>query len=239
MNLFPTLQFNSKTHTYTIDNVQLKSVTQKISELKQPQDWDAIALKVSQKEGHEYQGKPVKWIRQQWKEKGCKAMRNGTIIHNYIEHRLKGTPYQIYTKDWKPEMSAWEKWWDYHKKYLIPVGIEMKIGDRILGLGGTIDCLFFDNRVEKYRIADWKTGSKFRQQNIFQTYVPPFDMLEECELNTYSFQTGIYQLILQRNSDLILDDPFLVWLKDDEEWEEFRVLDFKVQLSDWLVKDEF
>lgn len=237
---FESLKFNEKNHSYTLGNRSLKSVTQKISSLKPYTDWDAVALKCSKNEKHEHFGKDLDEIRAIWKQSGIDSMRKGTIVHNYIEHRLLGKPYQIYDTDWLPEMSAWEAWWNYHKKYLSPVASELKVADARLGVAGTIDSIFWDKRVEKYRIGDWKTGKRFRTENIFQQYKVPFDVYEECEFHTYSMQVSLYRLIMEVNiSDLEFDDPFIVWVKNDGTWQEHRALDFRDRLNHWLTGDEF
>lgn len=228
-NVFSNLKFDPKTHSYSLNGKQLTPVTAFVATLKQEQDWDGIAQKYADKNGLS-----LDEVKKEWDSKGDIALKKGTLVHEYIETRLKGLSFSG-QDEWYAEYSAFEKFWGEEKKYLSPIQIEMRIGDEEFGLGGTIDCLMFDSRTEHYHIYDWKTGSKFTIDNPYQSLLPPFNNLPDCHYVNYSMQLSAYHLILKKNTDLKLGQPIIIRLNEDGDFAKYPCLRLDDLLENYLL----
>lgn len=224
-NYFSDIIFNVKAHTYSLRGRNLVSATTLLSKLEQPVDWNQIATTKALKEGSD----PVLMLRG-WQEKSELAMRRGSVVHQFIEARLKDGS-GILHADF-PEMAAFISFWEASS--LTPVKLEWKIGDYHLRVGGTIDGLFYSNG--KYHIYDWKTGEKFTATNGWNTLLPPFADLEDCHLTKYSLQISLYRLILKRNTGLPLGDSFIIKLGRDG-YQEYKAFDYSDRLEQWILSD--
>lgn len=222
---FKEIQFDKKNHSYSLRGKFLTPVTELISTLQRDTDWIEQAKIKSVKEGVSSD-----LILKRWQENSQKAMQNGSKVHSYIERRLKfgiGTGVEL------PEMIAFDRFWQKAKQFLSPSMIEWPIGDYELGIGGTIDCLFYSSKTGKYHPIDWKTGKSFSSNNSFQNLKSPFDDLEDCHLIRYSLQLSSYKLILARNTGLDLGDGYIIYL--GENYGEYKALDFSARLQNWLL----
>ncbi|RJQ27302.1 hypothetical protein C4577_01670, partial [Candidatus Parcubacteria bacterium] len=189
-NTFDSLQFDKLTHSYILNGKPLRPASGLISQLEKPVNWEDVAKKKAAKEGGDY-----KVLLRQWKEKGIKAAENGTLVHEYIEYMLsdkKGPIPLSLGQPATPEMKAFDEFMATYPT-LNPVKVEWRVGDYHLGVGGTIDTLMYSDRTKLYHIFDWKTGENFSIDNKWQTLLPPFNDLEHCKWNVYSFQLSVYK----------------------------------------------
>lgn len=231
-DLFPGLKFNPKKHSYTLNKVKLKSVTQYLSKLKESVNWTEKAQNTAEKNGV-----TVASVLKEWEQKRNQGAEKGTNTHAYIEDRLNGFSGNI-QNGWIPEMTAWENFWNNEKKYLTPMAVELRVGDKDIGLGGTIDCLMYDNRTKKYHIYDWKTGVRFEVKNDWgRTLLPPLDNLDDCHYVNYSLQLCIYHLIMLKNTNLPMGIPSIVRLTSEGEYFHYNAQNFLKQLKNLLLTD--
>lgn len=222
---FDQILFDKGAHTYKLKDKILTPVTSFVSSFEPETNWDEIAQKKADKEGVEKD-----LILRVWKQRSKTATDKGSKVHHYIERRLK---HKTEHDSEFPEMLAWDCFWEVASVHLLPIKIEWVVGDYELGLGGTIDCLFYSDKTKKYHIFDWKTGANFRYDNPFQNLKKPFDEYEDCEFVKYSLQLSAYKLILQRNTDLVLGDCFVIRLSDD--FFKVKCLDFTQQIQNWVL----
>lgn len=214
---FNQIQFDADKHRYFLDGKELRSVTNLIKDFQKPFDRDTIAQRVASREN-----RPVAEVIAEWEAKGERGRVLGTLVHEHIEKVLRGEsdgqlsfdPFlSMNTK--APEIVAFDRLWSdlaptvsYCKEH-----IEWVIGDKNLGLAGTVDSMLFSPKTGKYHLWDWKTG-KFDLHNKYEYLTGPFAHLDASKLHIYSLQLGIYRLIIELNTDLELGDSYLVHLSE-------------------------
>lgn len=231
-NLFQNIQFDKTYHTYSLNGENLTSATRTINNLKPPFD----AKYWSERKAKE-RGVPPAVIRQEWDQKREASRQKGEQVHAHIEKILRGqTEFDPYLdlNDTLPEIQAFNDYWSIVRGGISAEQVEWVVGDAALKIAGTLDALLFSNVTEQYHVWDWKTNSRFKQSNRFQTLKPPFDDLDDCELAVYSLQSSLYRLIVERNTDLNVGDSYIVHLAASGAYTIHKALDLRERLSDWL-----
>lgn len=232
--VFSQIVFDPEWHTYTLDGKRLTSVTKLIYGLKPPFKADYWAEKKAAERGV---SKEV--ILKEWDDNKKASTEKGTKVHKYIEDTLLGrangpTDDLLALNTKLPEMVAFDQFWSQGKEFLDPQQVEWVIGDQGLGIAGTTDVVFLNQRSGKLVLCDWKTGSKFNTANRFQRLAAPFEDLDDCEIYTYSLQSSLYRLIIERNSDSRLDDGYIVHLNSQGYCEIHKAVDYRERLLNWL-----
>lgn len=208
--------FDAKEHKYTdtLTGTELTNVSRVRDSFKVPFDADYWAPRKAAERGVD-----TAVILKEWEDKKNEATARGNLVHTYISDVLTAA----YTPDFLdvlahipelPEQRAWRQWYitTMQVRGIIqpyPAGVEVIIGDRELGIAGTIDAIFTtsDGTLE---VWDWKTGSKFETINKWNKYLlSPFNFLDECELSTYTLQVALYTLLLRRAGHDIRDATIL------------------------------
>lgn len=122
------LEFEDKTHTYTLNGIVIPSVSQVIAPLSNAK----------------YSGISVRTL--------ARAADKGTSVHNSIENWIK-----FGIEDIPPEhigyFDAFRKWWDRYKPE--PVGSEVRICHQLMQYGGTAD--FVGYIEDELTLIDYKS----------------------------------------------------------------------------------
>jgi hypothetical protein len=230
--VFSSIVFDQKHHTYTLDGKRLASVTGLVSKLKNPFD----SAYWAQRKADE-RGVAVQVILDEWDAKGKASIERGHKVHEYIAKVLLGQdqadPF-LALNGKLPEMQAFDGLWKQIGGLTRPVEVEWVVGDGELGVAGTVDTLFYSDMTGQHHVWDWKTGDKFKANNPFQRLLPPFDDLDECEVNTYSVQTSLYRLIVERNLGLAVGESYIVHLAGNGEYHLHKALDLRERVEKWL-----
>lgn len=224
--IFSEIVFDEGQHVYSLNGQPLRPVTSFIGQFRKPFDIEYWSTRKAAE-----QGVPVETILQEWEDKRLAGLERGTAVHRHIERVLRGKgevcgpwPYL--------EMRAFDDFWLGHRAaWLKPKKIEWVIGDAVLGLAGTVDCLMLSQIDREFHIFDWKTGSKFTTENTFSRLLPPFDHLDESDLNAYSLQVSLYRLIIERNTDLKLGESHILHLGKDGKYHLYTALDLRSELE--------
>lgn len=236
--LFDTISFDADHHRYTHapTGQPLISVSRAVKHVTPEFEAERIAAKVAAKNG-----KTTDEVLAEWEDKKVVALQRGTLVHDYIEATLqKRTPpaNPFCPNGQLPEMEAFDSWYTSAvREGAHLVATEMIIGDVELGIAGTLDCLLFSEKTGKHHLLDWKTNSKFRTSNRWQTLLPPFAHVGDCELGRYSLQLSLYRLILERTAGHLLElgDSFLVHLSRDGRPWTYRAIDLRERAEEWLM----
>lgn len=231
---FSDIIFDHASHTYKLNGVELISVTTLLSKLKPSFDSDFVSKQVALKNN-----KTQDQILEEWRVKGEIARDKGTRVHTFIEDVLQNVidPILYNVNDILPEMVAFRKFWEkfatqFKAKVLKQ---ELTIGDPEFGIAGKVDLIttIEINNKQLVTIIDWKTG-KVRSNNPYEYLLPPFNNLENCELEIYSLQTSLYRLILEKHLQLPMTDSYLVHLQPDGNYHILRAKDYRARLAEWL-----
>lgn len=236
---FEQIEFNERFHTYTLNGKQLKSVTKVCDQFKEPFDREGISRRKAEETGVSQAE-----ILAEWDAKGAAGREKGQRVHEHIRSVLTGVgvgptddPF-LAMNETLPEYEAFDRFWSAAFGVIGDLfRCEWVIGDEKLGVGGTVDAVFYSKVSGEYHIFDWKTNARFSVTSPWRKWLkPPFADLAECDLNYYSLQVSLYALILRRNALLPLGEmgpSYIVHLREGD-FRVHRALDLSEQWEEWL-----
>lgn len=234
-HIFDQIVFDEATHTYTLDGQPLTSVGRTLDRVKPAFDEQRIAERSAAKGG-----RTVGEVLDEWKAKREASLALGTRVHSHIErvltrqhNPLKPDPFLALNKS-LPEEEAFDAFWAQLGHRLTLERAEWIIGDATLGLGGRPDAIFQSPDTGQFHLWDWKTG-KCEDSNRWESLLRPFDDLPNCAVSIYSLQASLYRLILERNTEMIFGDSYLLHLQSSGEFRVIRVDDYRERLLTWLT----
>lgn len=225
---FQDVEFDERSHSYKIRDKILTPATTLISSLETPFDSHKHATNTAKKLGTTKAA-----ILKMWKENSEKGLANGKLVHQYCECNLTNIYFVPAHFSHLPEAKGFDKFWAAQQDNLTPVKVEWKIGSYDLGVGGTIDCLFYSQKTHLYHPMDWKTG-KMSFRNTFQSLKPPFDGYEDTSYNRYSLQLSLYRLILREAGISQVGEAYIIHLTPEGDYQHYRAIDFTDALKLWL-----
>jgi ATP-dependent exoDNAse (exonuclease V) beta subunit len=190
-------KFIKKTHTYTIGDKTLISVTKFISqffkEFNEKEMAKLMAL-ISKRKGLKGQG--IRYWKKHWKQ----MSQHGTRVHQALEDFINSgqTPKQE-QEDLQKTMAGVsyivQARKDLGRGYEYKT--EVKIFDENLGMAGTIDLMI--EKGKEIHLVDWKTNKKIEQQGYKGAKAKaPLDHLPDCNYIKYSLQLNMYRHLLEQ-----------------------------------------
>lgn len=234
-HIFDEIQFDEPTHTYTLDGRPLTSVGRTLDRLKPAFDRPTKAASTARRTGQ-----TIEEVLAEWDGKRDASLALGTRVHEHIEKVLRGQhnplepdPFLALNKS-LPEEEAFDAFWAQLGHRLTLERAEWIIGDAGLRIGGRPDAIFQSPDTGMFHLWDWKTG-KCESSNRFEQLLAPFDDLPNCAVAIYSLQASLYRLILERNTDLVFGDSYLLHLQGSGEFRVIRVDDYRERLLAWLT----
>lgn len=251
LNVFKKFHFEEEPHIYWwIDkNGQRKqaiiSMTALIHSYSQPFDAEKQAPFTARKLGI-----PVEDVLANWKNTNEFSKVKGTHIHAFNEYIWQGKKY-TYPKDdviaklgydalepvWARLTSIATQFYNKYKDRLIPIGIELTVGDEELEICGSIDFLCYSKKLKSLIIIDYKSNKeiKFKPYN-HQKMLGCLSHLDDCNYIHYSLQLNGYQYILERNTNLKLNNEhFIVWMNENNStYEIYKTKDLYKEAKEML-----
>jgi ATP-dependent exoDNAse (exonuclease V) beta subunit len=231
---FKGIKYYDEPHIYIIDGQQLTSGTAFVGEFKEKFDSQGQAIKSAKKKGVS-----VEEMLAEWEFKGDFSRTKGTLLHNYAENHWQNKvlplDYTIYDERFGEGLMKerleecirmFEEFYLKAQKNLIPIAMELVIGDAELGVGGMVDCLFWNDKYKEYQIWDYKTNKEIAEYSKYKKRMKmPINFLHDCELEAYSIQLNLYKYIIQKNTDIKIGKCFLVHIH--EEQEQYNIIECK------------
>jgi len=208
--------FDPEIHKYEIDGTVFNSVTtiisrfftifnadEAIEKMKKGRNWNP---------NHKYWGMQDYEIKQNWEEKGMKAARQGTFLHEQIEKFYLGQKYE------KPEEFTHFLQFERDHDFLSPYRTEWRIFDENFKIAGTID--FIAKNGEQYEMYDWKRSlkviNKFNgapiTENRWDRGLDGLSDIDDTSFNHYVLQLSIYRYLIEKNYDIGISKMFIVVL---------------------------
>lgn len=232
MNIFEELaKFNKvkyfdEPHVYYIGEQRLISGTGFIGLFKKKFDKNAQAIKYAKKHGLK-----VEDVLEDWDRRGEFSRTKGTLLHAFGENYWMNKCFPDNSKDYDgkfgdlimSERLAYCKklFLDFYndaKRSLCPVALELVVGDEELGIGGMVDCLFWNKKSKQYEIWDYKTNKEIGMTSKFREYMlAPLNFLPECEFNAYSLQLSLYKYIIEKNTNIRIGKMYLIHIHEEQE----------------------
>lgn len=224
---FSNLHFEEERHIYTVDGSRLPSVSGLIKDYHKPFPKDA-ATNVAKRDGlTETQ------VRTNWKEISDEACDRGHRVHTFGEHypfdRNLKPPAKPGTLEYEQQVAVM-KFWDEMPPHLSPVIMELRMYHKVFRYAGTADIILFNNLTGKLLIADYKTNKDLYKNFMGQTLINGFEHLLDCPLNKYQLQLSFYQIMLEQTG-FEIEDRVLVWLKNDANYEMYKLENLTEQLK--------
>lgn len=251
LDVFKKFHFEEEPHIYWwIDkNGQRKqaiiSMTALIHSYSQPFDAEKQAPFTARKLGI-----PVEDVLANWKNTNEFSKVKGTHIHAFNEYIWQRKKY-TYPKDdviaklgydalepiWARLTSIATQFYNKYKDRLIPIGIELTVGDEELEICGSIDFLCYSKKLKSLIIIDYKSNKeiKFKPYN-HQKMLGCLSHLDDCNYIHYSLQLNGYQYILERNTNLKLNNEhFIVWMNENNStYEIYKTKDLYKEAKEML-----
>jgi hypothetical protein len=228
---FNQITFDNRNHTYKCGSQLLLSVTSLIDRIKPIFDKEGVSARLAEREN-----RSQKEILKEWERSGEESRDKGTRVHSYIEDVIEGkTDLALrQVNDRIPEMDAFDEAWLRMKSSLGVTLIEKEkiVGDVEFGVAGRTDAIM--EFAGEPCIFDWKTGKKFDESNHYERLLPPFESEDSCQLNAYSIQVSLYRLMIERNTDMKMGNPYLLHLRPNGTFHLYRAKDYRTRLEAWL-----
>lgn len=191
--------FHKADHSYSVNDVNLESVTTFVSNCFPKFDMRLHAKQKSEKTGVSFE-----FIFNKWKEMGIESRNLGTAMHSKIENYYLGNDSE--------ETDAYKLFKIFANKVeLKPYRTEWTVYDWEHKIAGTID--FVDYQNGEYIIYDWK-----RSEKIIENGMPvkinkygekgnyPLEHLDNTPYYHYALQLSLYKYILEKNYGMKISD---------------------------------
>lgn len=223
LSKFNNIKYFDEPHKYYIDNKELTSVTTFIGKFKPKFDTETIAGNYADRNN-----KNVNDVKNIWEFKRDFSTTKGSALHNYAENwwNNKSYPYDasIAIKTWGTDpvkepldkcIKLFHKFYNDARENLIPVKMELVVGDEELGIAGTVDMLFWNKKTLEFQIWDYKTNKEIKKTNGYSQYFnKPISHLDVCEMNTYSLQLTLYKYLIEKNTNIKIGKTYMVWINE-------------------------
>jgi ATP-dependent exoDNAse (exonuclease V) beta subunit len=226
LSKFKKVKYHDEPHKYFIGEQELISGTAFIGKFKEKFDSKAMAEKTAKKKGI-----PAEEVLADWDYRGDISRTKGTLLHNFAENYWQNKIFPIDYSQYDERFGAgvMEERLEACKKMfidfytdssntLVPVAMELVVGDEDLGIGGMVDCLFWNQKHGELQIWDYKTNKEIAEFSKYKKkMLMPINFLQECELNAYSIQLNLYKYIIERNTNLKIGQCYLVHIHEDQD----------------------
>lgn len=220
LEVFKDFKFFENDHHYEYKGQRVGiSVTRLIEEYTQLFDSEMIADKVATKEGRTTQE-----ILDEWKYKNEFACEKGTNGHNFVQSLWEGINYQPKYFDGSTTFkNALQRvieqainFYNDYKNKLEHLADEFVIGSEEYNIASAIDHLFI-NQKGKLVLVDYKTNSLMSGLNkkAYGKMKVPLNNIPDDSLHHYYLQLSIYKFLLEKYSDLKVDEMFIVYMSEN------------------------
>ena len=191
-------------------------------------------------------GLVVEEVIAEWDLKRNISTVKGTLVHNMAENwwnnkafpydpsvAIKSFGYDIIKEKYDKCESIFKKFWEDASENLVPVKMELVVGDDEYKIAGMVDCLFWNKKSGMLEIWDYKTNKEIKTSNAYgNKMLHPISHLDECELNTYSLQLGLYKHIIMKNTDLQIGNCYLIWIHEsNDNYKVIKCNDYEAELK--------
>ena len=222
---FGDFKFFEQNHTYTYKGKPISiGATGLIEQYTQDFDSQAVAEKVAEK-----QGKSVQEVLEEWKYKNEFACHKGSTCHEYAQ-----TVWQYYEgivfitdifDNSKEYMDSVNKIFtqaenfnlDYRDR-LEHLADEYVIGSEEYDIASAIDHLFINKLTGGLVLVDYKTNSDIRKNERYAKQMKvPLSHLKDTTLNHYAIQLSIYKYLVEKYTNLKIEEMFIVYMSENIE----------------------
>lgn len=196
------------------------STTGLISQYEQEFDSDTISQIVADKRGISQQE-----VLEEWRIENLHSTIKGSMIHEFAQSLWEGKEYEFDYSSVPPEIdldrlkSDIEKlipqainfYNDYKDMYEF-IGCEIYLGDEEYDECGATDQMMLNKLTGGIVIIDYKTNKKIEYESYkHKKMLVPLHKFDDCNYVHYSFQLGDYKFKFEKNTNLKVDETFIVY----------------------------
>lgn len=219
---FGDFKFFEQDHHYEYKEQRVgMSVTRLIEEYANEFDSQAIAEKVAEK-----QGISVQEVLDEWKYKNKFACTKGSTCHEYAQSLWSGNNWNYIEFDssieyqkaiTKIQLQATNFKKDYQDR-LEHLADEFVIGSEEYDIASAIDHLFINKLTGGLVLVDYKTNSDIRKNERYAKQMKvPLTHLKDTTLNHYAIQLSIYKYLVEKYTNLKIEEMFIVYFSENIE----------------------
>lgn len=197
------------------------SVTRFIEQYCNEFDAQAVAEKVAIK-----QNKTVQEVLDEWDYKNKFAREKGSTCHEYAQSRWSGEEYKplFFDKSMdylnavaKIQQQAVMFYNDYNDR-LIHLADEFVVGSPDYDIASAIDHLFINKLTGGLVLVDYKTNSDIHKTEKYAKDMKvPLQHLKDFTLNHYYIQLSIYKYLVEKYTNLKIEEMFIVYFSENIE----------------------
>lgn len=220
---FGDFKFFEEDHHYEYKGERVGiSVTRLIEEYTQEFDSQAIAERVAIKEG-----KTTQEVLDEWQYKNQFSCAKGSICHEFSQHLWSGKEW-IWSGFGRDEYEGeifyhtcdliFDQAHNFHEDYkdkLEHLADEYVIGSEEYDIASAIDHLFINKLTGGLVLVDYKTNSDIHKNEKYAKKMKvPLSHLKDTTLNHYAIQLSIYKYIVEKYTNLKIEEMFIVWFSE-------------------------
>ncbi len=222
---FNDIVFYDEPHKYYLHDKELISVTTLIGKYQEEFDesywsnYKAEQFGLSQRE-----------ILRAWKFINDKGVIKGSTIHDYSERLFQNKRFQ-YPEDmifkkfgFDPVINEYnitkrhvDNFYNDIRGKLIPIKTEYIVYDVESMIAGMVDMLFWNVEERVLQLYDWKTNKDLTFTENNRHLLHDLFFLEDCDLEIYSLQLGLYKYIIEKNIPIKLGKSHIVWFSHNND----------------------
>ena len=195
------------------------SVTRLIEEYTNEFDSQAIAEKVATRDN-----KSVQEVLDEWKQKNEYACEKGHLGHLYAQslwnkenvlEELKNANTGI-KNALELIIRQANSFYDDYKDKLEHLADEFVVGSPEYDICSAIDHLFFNKLTGGLVLVDYKTNSDIHKNEKYAKQMKvPLSHLKDFTLNHYYIQLSIYKYLVEKYTNLKIEEMFIVWFSEN------------------------
>ena len=217
---FNDFKFFKEDHHYEFKGKKIGiSVTSLIEQYANEFDAQLIAEKSAAKEN-----KTVQQILNEWKYKNEFSCRKGSTCHEYVQS-LWSKEQWIYdefdkTIQYKDAVNKIKKqaenFYNDYKEILEHIYDEFIIGSEEYDIASAVDHLFLNKTNNHLVLIDYKTNSDIHKSEKYAKLMKvPLQDLKDFTLNHYFIQLSIYKFIIEKYTNLIIDEMYIIYMSEN------------------------
>ena len=197
------------------------SVTRLIEEYTNEFDAEAIAEKVAIKEN-----KSIQEVLDEWQYKNEWACEKGHLGHLYAQSCWNDELYQEtlnerykgFKIDLEHIFKQADNFYNDYKDRLEHLADEFVIGSEDYSIASAIDHLFINKLTGGLVLVDYKTNSDIHKNEKYAKNMKvPLSHLKDFTLNHYFIQLSIYKYLVEKYTNLKIEEFFIVYMSENIE----------------------
>ena len=198
------------------------SVTRLIEEYTNEFDAETVAEKVAIRDN-----KSVQEVLDEWEYKNKFACEKGSAVHNYVQvnwidnETLIPLRFLENKNEYEILMKCYNQANNFindYKDRLENVDYEFVVGSEEYDIASAIDHLFINKLTGGLVLVDYKTNSDIHKNEKYAKNMKvPLSHLKDFTLNHYYIQLSIYKYLVEKYTNLKIEEMFIVWFSENIE----------------------